>query len=985
MSDEQIRLVGEIFDEALSLDPSERSGFVRRRAGADEAVAAEVLQLLEFDNSRVGEIPGAQPPPAPKLEPGTVLANRFELKKSLGSGGMGSVFEAFDRQLRVAVALKVIRPELSSDPTIRLRFRREVILARRITHPNVVRIYDHFEDGSVPFLTMELLEGQTLAAWLKQKGALSQEEFLAKARQLAAGLAAIHDQQVIHRDLKPQNVFITSGGNALLMDFGIARPGLGASQPLTTATRQGQMIGTVGYYSPEQVLGNKLTTATDVYSLGLIFHEMVTGKSVFGGVDSLSQLVRRAVEEPPAIQVSTPGLQAAALLIRSMLARSPEERPAAAQVLERLAGSGPAMQAPSAGQRSSPTRRYVVAASASAAALAGGYGVYSLLPKPRSLQTVRVLIADILNRPGDPDLNGTIESILGISLEDASFVTIFQRVTAKRIAETIRKGANILTEDLARLVAVREGLDLILSGYVDLVNGAYLLQLDAKNPSDGKVFKTGQWTATKRKDLLRAAEKAAIEIRESLGDTSIAARQKSEAETFSAASVEAAARYAEAQDFSLLGKVEDAEKAYLEAIRLDPGLGRAWSGLAVLYRNLGRTSEAVEKFRTAIGLMDRMTDRERYRTRGGYYVTIHNFPQALKEYEGLVSKYPADSAGHSNLALTYLLLRKTTLALQEGRKAIEIYPRNLSHRNNVALYALYAGDFAMARSEAERVLAEDPEFAKAYVAKALALLGAGQQRAARETWTKLAGVKRRGPFLSALGELDLLLAEGRNQEAARLAGQQLASATGSLKPEERLLFTALRATALAASGNASLAVASAKECLASGEEGTLFQAGWVLANAGRTDVQDFVTKISVETSVSGRQCGLLLQALLALAQGKLTDADSLLQKAAGILDSWLLRLVLGRWNLAAKRYVEASSELDACGRRLGEGLAVYIDDLPSYRFIPEFHFLKGSAELGLSPGSVPAGFKDFLAIRGAGADADDPLTRAVRAATGTAR
>src|SRR5262249_46486911 len=159
-----------------------------------------------------------------------------------------------------------------------------------------------------------------------------------------------------------------------------------------------------------------------------------------------------------------------------------------------------------------------------------------------------------------------------------------------------------------------------------------------------------------------------------------------------------------------LGKWDEAIKAYQETIALDPKMGRAYSGLATVYRNINKMDEAVEQFKHALEYVDRMSERERYRTRGGYFVTVNNPAQGVEQYKALVEKFPADTAGHANLALVYLQLRDTQKALEESQTAIRIHPGNLVQRNNVALFALYAGKFEEAIRAADKVLKVDPKF-----------------------------------------------------------------------------------------------------------------------------------------------------------------------------------------------------------------------------------------------------------------------------------
>jgi serine/threonine protein kinase len=248
---------------------------------------------------------------------GEVIAGRYTVTRFLAAGGMGEVYEVDDRALGERVALKTILPEIAADPTALERFRRETLLARKVTHPNVCRIFDighHQPEGAgdgeeVTFLTMELLGGETLAARLK-RGRVPPEEALPLVRQIAAGLGAAHRAGVVHRDLKPANVFLVperDGVRAVITDFGLARTDA-AGKALADMTGTGEVLGTPAYMAPEQLEGKVPTPATDIYALGLVLYEMVTGQRAFVG-DTLFQIaIQRLQGEPTAPSVHLPGL-----------------------------------------------------------------------------------------------------------------------------------------------------------------------------------------------------------------------------------------------------------------------------------------------------------------------------------------------------------------------------------------------------------------------------------------------------------------------------------------------------------------------------------------------------------------------------------------------------------------------------------------------------------------------------------------------------
>jgi predicted Ser/Thr protein kinase len=208
-----------------------------------------------------------------RLVPNRMLGKRYEIVQLLGEGGMGAVYKARDRELDRMVALKIIRPELAVHEEILARFKQELILARRITHKNVIRIYDLGEADGLKFITMEFVEGKDLSSLIKEKGRLSFEECADVIFQTCTALDAAHAEGVVHRDLKPQNIMVEKHGRIIVMDFGIAR-----TMEQGGMTNTGALIGTPDYMSPEQVMGEKVDARSDLFTLGVIFFQLLVGQ-----------------------------------------------------------------------------------------------------------------------------------------------------------------------------------------------------------------------------------------------------------------------------------------------------------------------------------------------------------------------------------------------------------------------------------------------------------------------------------------------------------------------------------------------------------------------------------------------------------------------------------------------------------------------------------------------------------------------------------
>jgi len=277
-----------------------------------------------------------------------LVAGRYELKCSLGSGGMGEVFVARDRTLDREVALKRLPAASSDDPDARKRFLREALALARINDSHVVPVYDAGDDDGSPFLVMQLVPGATLADELSARGAMSGERSAAIGADIAAGLAAAHTKGVVHRDVKPSNIFLTPEGHAMIGDFGIARLQRGDM----TLTMTGQAFGSPPYIAPEQATGGQVDARADIYSLGCVLYHMLAGHPPFEGDESVALTYQHVHTVPPTLEelgvAVSPELSA---LVASMLRKDPAARPRSADAV-RLAlgssvrGNGPGPAAP---------------------------------------------------------------------------------------------------------------------------------------------------------------------------------------------------------------------------------------------------------------------------------------------------------------------------------------------------------------------------------------------------------------------------------------------------------------------------------------------------------------------------------------------------------------------------------------------------------------------------------------------------------------
>jgi tetratricopeptide (TPR) repeat protein/tRNA A-37 threonylcarbamoyl transferase component Bud32 len=932
---------------------------------------------------------GGGPPPSGPLAAGAPFGARYRILRELGAGGMGVVYQAWDAELGVAVALKVVRPEVNADPQaaqeVERRFKRELLLARQVTHKHVVRIHDLGEIDGIKYITMPYIEGRDLAQVLRERGRLPVPETLRFAKQIAAGLAAAHDAGVVHRDLKPENIMIDEDGQALIMDFGISRS---VTAGTATATAAGAIMGTLEYIAPEQARGDTVDHRADLYSFGLILYDMLAGRRrVSGAQSALSEMMSRLQQQPPALRTLAPEVpEAFERIVTKCLEPEPARRYATTRALiddlESLDADGHAVRAPVAKERqwkaATATMLVLVLLSAGAAVW---FAQHRGAPPPAAKRDpVAVLIADFHNATGQAVFQGSLEQALAIALEGAPFISAYPRSDAQRTIARLRPDGR-LDEAGARLVAAREGVNVVLAGEIAASGEGYALSIKAIDPRDERVLFSRTAAASSKADVLQAVGSLASNVRKDLGDTANAEQRAVDAETFTAGSIEAMRAYARGKELDRAGNPREGLKALEEAVALDKNFGMAYAHIGTIYRNLKMDDKAKANYDEAFKHLDRMTEREKYRTYGVYYFgVVRNYKEAIKNYEKLVQLYPSDNTGYANLALAHLYDRNIPQAVAMGRRAVEIYPRNVLQRTNYATYLMYAGDFKTALAEAQTVLKENPKYEWANLTSSLSRLALGDEAGAREAYARLAGLGALGASLANMGQADLELYYGRNARALDILKQGIAADEREKDSSNLALKLIAAAEAHLALGNRGAAAAAAERASRlSDHEAVLVPAAHVLLETGDPARAGEIAR-GMEQMIPPhiRSYARVIKADLALHERRLPDAIDELHAAEQLHDSWIVHVMLGRVYQAAGRFLEASAEWEVCVKRRGEATDVFFADTSSMRYLPPVYYWLGRAqEAAGATAAAAASYADFLKIR-SGADATDALAADAR-------
>jgi tetratricopeptide (TPR) repeat protein len=504
----------------------------------------------------------------------------------------------------------------------------------------------------------------------------------------------------------------------------------------------------------------------------------------------------------------------------------------------------------------------------------------------------------------------------------------------------------------------------------------YVSTLDAATGSS--IVQEVQVHASSKQDVLAATGKLAEKIRKGLGDAAQESTQQSAAETFTASSLEAAHAYAQGQDLSRAAKFAEAIQAYRQAIELDPGMGRAYAGIASADQNLGRQSDAEASYKLALARIDRMTQREKYRTRAGYYLLIRNNAGAIQELTALVKDYPADTSARANLAYAYFLQRDMDKAIDEEKRAIAITPRSVLQHSNLSQYALYAGDFNTAIKETQQVLKDNPAFETARRTLAVAYVATGHTEEGRAEYTKLQQMSPRGASMALSGLADLALYEGRLSEATNLLEKAIAADFAIKNTDAAANDEVTLAATLAVLNRSPQARASASKATSESQDpSVLYRAAQVFLAVGEQaqalrQVAPLAKRLESEPQVYVK----LIEGESQLKRGKPREALVMFQEAQKLLDSWLGHFDLGRAYLDFGAFTEASSEFDVCLRRRGEATSVFFDDNPSYHWLPDVYYYQGRAREALKTPDAADSYRTFLSIKEKGEG--DPLVADAR-------
>jgi eukaryotic-like serine/threonine-protein kinase len=930
--------------------------------------------------SRAARVEAPDSIPLGSLGVGAVLAERYEILQMLGEGGMGAVYKAKDRELDRIVALKVIRGELAGHPSILQRFKQELILARKITHRNVTRIYDLGVTTGMRFITMEFVEGQDLASLLEERK-FTPGEAVRILRQVSSALEAAHGEGVVHRDLKPQNIMVEAGGRVVVMDFGLAR-----SMEASGMTQTGAVMGTPAYMSPEQAKGEPVDARSDIFALGIIAYQMLTGVVPFQADTMLATMLRRTQGPPPApVQLDPTIPQPLSDMVLKSLATDPAERYQSAALWEKDLHDWeegnlhrtivtPRMKM----MEEAKTGKWIaVSLGTMVLAVSGAYGGYRLLQRPSTpVVPMTVLISDFSNHTGDAVFDGTLEPTLRLALEGASFISAYDRTRLRELGQKAVSGR--LDEAKAEEIAANQGLNVVVSGSVDRRGSDYQLSLRAVQTVTGKLLANTEATAPNKDQVLFAVTKLGSAARKALGDTTSESGQRLSMETLSAANLEAVHEYAIGLDTLSAGRFAEAQAHLQQAVELDTNFGMAYTILASAARNQGRFQEAEQDIREAIKRTGHMTERERYRTRAYLYFLTGDYAKCADEYGSLLERYPADTGAYTNIAVCLVHLHSVSKSIDYARRAVAILPKRAIYHSNLAMDLVYDGDFKGAALEADQAVKLG--YVNGYLIQAFVSLGQEQPDKSAEAYHNLEKIL---PSDAATGLADLAIYEGRYADAARTLENGAEADLAGPKPDKDAAATKywmLARVQLLRKQNAA-ALAAAKLALENNQQfQTRLVAGQVYAALGEDKkAQELAAGLANELQTEPQAYAKLIEGEIALKNGDGRGAVKIFSDANNLLDTWLGRFDLGLAYLAIQQYPDADSEFDRCLKRRGEALSLFLD-LSTYGYFPPVYYYQGRAREGMKTAGFADSYEKYLSIRGKAGE--DPLLPDARRGAG---
>lgn len=738
MTPEMWARLAKIFHQALEQPEAQRDAFIAKACSDDPDLEFELRSLLSSDklaarflDTSEGSRLAADSVLISALSPGDLLSNRFEIVRLLGQGGMGQVFEAFDRELQERIAIKVLNPDIAGHPEALARFKKELQFTRRVTHPNVCRTFDLEQSilvapdkktsrKTVSFFTMELLQGETLSSYMARAAPATTLEIFPIVEQILAGLEAAHRAGVVHRDFKPSNVILTNGPNSLravVTDFGIARacfpePDTVKTEIADSVGNSGRLVGTLEYMAPEQLETGDATPASDVYAFGLVLYELVTNRKPFPSETPFAGMLERLRHKPVSPKTYAPGLNShwEAAILRCLEVRPESRFRTAGEIVPALRGAGTITStwknwlAGTVGQAGNlRVSRFsallgsfalFVALSAASLRLFTMYRGHPALSRGSTL-----MLTDIINNSRDQELDSLTE-LFRTQLEQSSYMNLLPSAEIHEALDRMALPKNTaITPSIAREVALRKAVPLVIFGNVSRLSDDYELDLKLERVGSHPFYAETSWTFSKlvpdKKSLFDVVHEASVWIRSEAGEAhGEIVDSDRRPEDVTTDNWEALKLYSDGQRLAAGDRLADAVLLYKEAASKDPQFSMALMRAGDTLDTLGQSDEGMDFWTKALAVrgLRQLTPREELRIKGMFANDVGDLRSAIDAFAQYSVLYPDDYLGYFYRAYPLMLIGRTEEAVEMLHKAEDRAPDSYYIADHLARYSIILGD-----------------------------------------------------------------------------------------------------------------------------------------------------------------------------------------------------------------------------------------------------------------------------------------------------
>jgi pentatricopeptide repeat protein len=670
-----------------------------------------------------------------ELAAGSTFAGRYHIVEELGKGGMGRVYRAIDRKLNEEVALKLIRPEIARDERILERFQNELKIARKISHRHVGRMYELMEEKGVHFITMEYVAGQDLRGLIRQTGQLTARKAVSIATQVLGGLAEAHRLGVVHRDLKPSNIIVDREGSARIIDFGIAR-----SVATKGRTGEGAIIGTPDYMAPEQVEGKPADQRADLYALGVILFEMVTGRLPFEGETPLAVAIKHKMDPPPDPRALAPQIPAelGRVILRSLEKDRDKRYQTSEEFLAALAAVDEALptteraappRKPTTSKRITveftPKKLIVPATALTALVLAAIFLWHPWTSKRPGVAAPMVehsiAVISFENMTGDPREDGLIRAVPNLMITKFEAMGIPYVASWERLRDLLKQLGKdpdaAIDKETGFEICRREGIAVLVTGEVTKAGNVFVTNIKALDAGTKRSLASASSQGQGEESIFAQIDDLAGRVYQKLDWTLAAAGTSLPVAEFTTASMEAYNEFLKGRDLYDKSYFEDARQALQKAIEKDPGFASAHLYMAYVYGGLRFVKLQAETYKKAKALSDKATEKERLYIEAAYASAVEKDPEKrFRILRELTAKYPREKRAHLSLAAYYRAKRAFPDAIGELEKALELDPDYGGAMELFAYLYMDMGDTEKATEYLKKYSAINPGDANPYAA-----------------------------------------------------------------------------------------------------------------------------------------------------------------------------------------------------------------------------------------------------------------------------